>query len=167
MSVSGQIHVPAVLSFNTDPPVPTPSSQHPPSAPLTPTLTPKQLLTEWIRDALSPRAILWDRRVKKTTHLHLLSSLRKRAAVPPLSHTPSYHAQRQLYPICVCVCVSWILTPSGEYGNTKWLSVDKLDTQCLDGPSPLCIQLQVIIVIIIIIIIISKSKTATVSVIIY
>jgi hypothetical protein len=82
--------------------IPTPSSQHPPSAPLTPTLTPKQLLTEWIQDALSPRAILWDRRVKTTAHLHLLSSLRKRAAVPPLSHTPSYHAQRQLYPICVC-----------------------------------------------------------------
>ena len=107
-------------------PVPTPSNQHPPSAPLKPTLTPKQRLTEWVQDALSSRAIRWDRRVKTTTHLHLMSSLRRRGALPPLSHTPSY-AQRQLY--LICMCVTWILTPSEEYRNTNWLSVDKLDTQ--------------------------------------
>ena len=86
-------------------PVPTPSSQQPPSARLRPTLMLKQRLTEWAQVALSPRTIRWDRRVKTTTHLQLLSSLRKRRAVPPLSHTPSYHAQRQPYLMCVCVCV--------------------------------------------------------------
>jgi hypothetical protein len=81
-------------------PVPVPSSQHPPSAPLRPTLAPKQRLTEWVQDALSPRAIRWDRRVKTTTRLHLMSSLRRRGAVPPLSHTPLYHAHR-LPHLCV------------------------------------------------------------------
>jgi hypothetical protein len=107
-------------------PVPTPSSQQPPSARLRPTLMPQQRLIEWAQVALSSRAIRWDRRVKTTNHLQVLSSLRKRGSVPPLSHSPSYHAQRQ--PYLISVCVTWILTPSGEYRNTNWLSVHKLDT---------------------------------------